>query len=298
MIFNDFCRIVEKKIIPEFYDDDFEMLKMAHLFEINSIFNSVNKKKFVTIDNADHFIFLPFTVTALYDAEYEYSNSEPLYIFYNEENCFGRDCKFGFVAVDKSVHENNSYMNIFRGTILNFRLVDEGKDKGASIGFDIGLGTFGTIMTGDDRFYDFTEDLKKPTDEFNEYMPVVTEAIGKAFHKIIKINTIDNIIIESKLRKPPKPRKGKLLRKHERPEYVVVKSKEVRRYMGLPEYFTDAKTGRKKPYPHPVKAHPRTLNRGTEYERITHIPAYHTGERESIKGNRKYRVLLDREDFK
>jgi hypothetical protein len=85
-------------------------------------------------------------------------------------------------------------------------------------------------------------------------------------------------------------RSGRVLRSHERPQYTLVTPHEARVKLGLAE-----PTGRH-PTPHARRKHYRKLSS----ERFTHkqgqvitVPACWVGPSEVVRGNKRYRVLLE-----
>lgn len=113
----------------------------------------------------------------------------------------------------------------------------------------------------------------------------------------------DNYILQSTPRSairpsPTPPRKGRLTRVYrstERPIYTVLKAKEIRERLGLPEPDLSSATGDSR-RPHRRRAHVRRLMS----ERFTHKHGQTTivrscwiGPHERVVGNRIYKVILD-----
>jgi len=91
----------------------------------------------------------------------------------------------------------------------------------------------------------------------------------------------------------PKQRKGKLLRKHERDIYTLLRPREIRQRMGLPEPVS---TDRKSPRPHERRRHIRVY-KSERYKKMRGkkqiIPATWVGPSESVHKGKRYKVMLD-----
>lgn len=301
MIFNDFCKITERKLLSQ-HKEDYKILNDAVLFEFETIFGEAPKIKKIKHDEIEDYIYLPFPVTAIYNSEicYDDDNFKPetLTIFINREQCQGFDCHWQFINVLYSpvkyyddIRFPESIL-IMRGTITKLEF-DVSKERSP---IDLNVSDLQTINMHNLTSHEL-DDVKPDDTEMRGYITEFAQSVTSIFTVIMQMNMLENLMVEKSSVKPPKKRKNKLLRKHERPEYVVIDRKEVRRYMGLPTEFKDGNK-RKSPIPHGRRAHYKHLFRGTDRYKKRWWPAIWIGDRESIKGNRKYRVILGDENIK
>lgn len=93
--------------------------------------------------------------------------------------------------------------------------------------------------------------------------------------------------------KAREPKKGRILRSHDRPHYVMLQPEAIRRLMGLTPPVDGAHGGRR---PHERRRHWRAL----KSERFTHkrgerilVEAHWVGTSETVVGKTRYRVRLD-----
>jgi len=122
-------------------------------------------------------------------------------------------------------------------------------------------------------------------------------SVKTCIEELVYINSPDRFILESSPLKIEKlkarsERTGRPLRSHEREKYVLLKPKEIRTRLGLTQPTTQ---GGK--MPHERRQHFRTL-RSDKYVhkkgQTIIIPATWVGPSEVTKGNRRYRVILDK----
>jgi len=125
----------------------------------------------------------------------------------------------------------------------------------------------------------------------------LTQNAWKAVEEIAYFNDPRNFILEESL--APKRQKKtkaakKLKRVHQRPTYTVLKPTQIRRRMRLPE----PEQGGAKRRPHERRAHPRTFSDDEKRWPKMHgktiiVKSSWIGPKESVVGNRRYRVLVD-----
>lgn len=117
---------------------------------------------------------------------------------------------------------------------------------------------------------------------------------SSAMTDMVKLNTPSNFILErSRIdtrRRNEKARKlGRIPRRHERPEYTILRPDEIRRRMRLPAI---SQGGPKRP--HERRCHPRTLRSPKfthkQWETIT-VKESWIGPKENVVGRTKYKVI-------
>ncbi len=133
-----------------------------------------------------------------------------------------------------------------------------------------------------------------------------------AIQELQYFNTPKNFILEISPKKEKK-RSKKLLRSHERPVYTILRPEEIRKKMGLSVKVGD----RNSPVPHERRRHERFLSdpvyskdengekliakvipyghrKGESYFKKVIVPATWIGSSETVKGNKRYKVLLNK----
>ncbi|MDO3380401.1 hypothetical protein [Geoalkalibacter halelectricus] len=102
-------------------------------------------------------------------------------------------------------------------------------------------------------------------------------------------------VLEKQPTKPRKPKKGRVLRSHDRPRYVLLEPGAIRKIMGIKQPVIPEQGGAKRA-PHERRRHWRTLRS----EKFTHkrgerilIDAHWVGPSEAVVGKTRYRVRLD-----
>ncbi len=115
-----------------------------------------------------------------------------------------------------------------------------------------------------------------------------------AVEELMVFNDPEHFILETTpIISPARRSSERILRSNERPRYTLLRPKEIRERMRLPE----PEKGKKKRRPHERRAHTRTLG-STFYKKkrgsVIVIPASWVGPSESAVGGKRYRVLLDR----
>jgi hypothetical protein len=137
---------------------------------------------------------------------------------------------------------------------------------------------------------------------FNEILKVVGFNLNLAYESILQhINNPENFVIEVtplhyERNKDKLERKSRILRIHERPLYTFLRAKRARQIMGLTDPLAH-KGHRGHPIPHERRRHLRTL-RSDYFTRkqgqTIVVEATWVGPSESVVGNKRYKVLLDR----
>jgi hypothetical protein len=118
-----------------------------------------------------------------------------------------------------------------------------------------------------------------------------------AILKVMQFNRPDRFVLEISPVTKKKPQKtgGKIARSDDRPKYTLLTPTEIRVKMGLPKPSTGTGTGTPK-IPHERRRHYRTYR--SDYFREAKgktiiIPATWVGPHEVIRGNKRYKVMLN-----
>lgn len=123
--------------------------------------------------------------------------------------------------------------------------------------------------------------------------------VATAFEELMYFNSPDRFILEETplgaLQKKGKgAARAKIPRSHDRPVYTILKPTEIRQKLNLPIERTGTHAS---PVPHDRRAHPRTL-RSEKFKnkkgQTIIIPATWVGVNEVTRGNKRYKILLDR----
>jgi len=115
-----------------------------------------------------------------------------------------------------------------------------------------------------------------------------------AFEEVMLFNDPEHFILETTpIGSPATRNRKRILRSTERPRYTLLKPKQIRQRMQLPE----PEEGRGRRRPHERRAHTRTLGSAFYKKKrgsVIVIPATWVGPSEHVVGGKRYRVLLDR----
>jgi hypothetical protein len=134
-----------------------------------------------------------------------------------------------------------------------------------------------------------------PRPEDKDIQLTLRQCITATYKTLVKLNTIDRFVLEVSPRKPSKKalKPGAIPKLRDRPEYLMLTPKEIRKYLGT--HLED--TGRVQSV-HERRGHIRTYPDDKERFPNAHgksiwIDAVWIGESEAIVGNKKYRVVLE-----
>jgi hypothetical protein len=113
---------------------------------------------------------------------------------------------------------------------------------------------------------------------------------------MLAMRSVDHFILEQAPLKSRVPKKGRLLRSHDRARYILLKPEAIRRKMGLQASADRGQRARGVRRPHERRRHWRTL----KSERFTRkrgerilVEAHWVGPAEAVVGKSRYRVRLD-----
>jgi hypothetical protein len=113
---------------------------------------------------------------------------------------------------------------------------------------------------------------------------------------IMRFNQPDRFVLEiTPLKRNPQKPGGKIARSNERPIHTLLTPTEIRVKMGLPKPSGGTGTGAPKA-PHERRRHFRTFRSDHFREakgKTIIIPATWVGPHEVVRGNKRYKVLLD-----
>ncbi len=322
MIFDKLVSIVENQMHEIKY-----IVEDAKIFEFPFIAHEVLKQDPEKYEEMADTFYLPFSITAIED------KASCVVLIDTEENQRGLWGRRNFIecmsldADDKAfnkemdnrvIAKSGSWMELHRTghVILSMGYIEKGEWVGGTDVQGIGNVDKCCIISKNNIV---TSDLEKDMLTRNENAEFVKEDINKALinvwsamEEIHYFNTPDRFILEIS---PTKRRKNnkKIPRSHERPFYTILKPFEIREKMGLPQIKSH-----NSPIPHERRRHERFLSnvrysidskgnkrvakiipygprKGEHYFKRVDVPAVWVGPTEKVKGNKFYKVLINKE---
>ena len=121
---------------------------------------------------------------------------------------------------------------------------------------------------------------------------MLSNCIIPAIHGLLEINTIDRFVLEIKDTKPRIYKDKYIPLIDQRPSYVILHPKEIRKYMKTEHEMTQERRG------HERRAHLRRypddpIKFPNAHGKIVKIPSIWVGSTEAVIGKKTYRVVLD-----
>ena len=288
MIFDKFAGIAERQL-HQFRKE----VNRARLFHFDGELGVMpeDNRKTDAVEFICKNLFLPFKDIAV-EAE-----DSCIFISDREKDAIGPDPIRDFIAV--ITFPDKDLVMVAKGHCHSFDYAD---------GHYSGISMIDEIWTGPPRGeLVFRHEIFNTQDKnyTDTVFAGVTSLVVRALEMLALMNTLERFVLEQKPAKdrPPKKAKGRILRSNERPTYTLVKPKEAREIMGIKEEAS-VPTGRKitERRAHYRKEHERRL-KSDRYSNAkgrvltipkTFIPAVWAGESESVVGNKRYKVILDR----
>lgn len=125
-----------------------------------------------------------------------------------------------------------------------------------------------------------------------ELRHTLTSCIIPAIHGLLEINTIDRFVLEIKDTKPRVYKDKYIPLIDQRPSYVILHPKEIRKYMKTEHEMTQERRG------HERRAHLRRypndpIKFPNAHGKVVKIPSVWVGSTEAVVGEKLYRVVLD-----
>lgn len=285
MLFNKFCKITERNLIPEISKDDFIMLTCARLFEFTDLAQNVLPK--YIDDDYDTNFFLPYPTTAIED------NASLVILMDTKLKQLGAMSPRFFVEVVTSHAPDSSFDRLLSSKAERDYMLAQPELISVVRGYLAGLeinGDHVRIHANVSHAHHFMGTKLLDIRTTDQMKQACMSNTATALQQIAYLNASNNFILESTPVKAPKKRKGRILRSTERPLFTLLKPNEIRTKLGLPA--SDPGTGSKK-RPHDRRAHLRTIHRGTPNERRVHVSSCWIGHSTAQIQGRHYRVVLD-----
>lgn len=289
MFFDKLAKLVEKKLPPLV-----DFVESAKLFVFDGVPHEVLPKELndEEVGLLKDVFFLPFRTTAVED------KAGVVIIRDEEKGQIGIGKKRSFLVFD--VLSRNT-LKAYRDDSKNTVDLPEGEEFYC---LTIG-GVDQVVVEGGKKFLlgGHIDRLYMSDGDDTKEVPgagVVKEAVDSflinsatALQEVFYFNNPGRFVVESSnARWLRGHNKGRVRRSHERPNYVLLKPKEIRSLMKLPEPVS----GRGSPAPHERRTHLRTLTSerfvNKRGQRIL-IPATWVGPSEMTVGSKHYKVLLN-----
>jgi hypothetical protein len=301
-MFDTLCRYVERYEPQEIR----EKLRETKLFVFEeSAEDTIKVSKLPTQD--DETFFLPFRCIAIEDPHrcvLLRDRTEHQRGFWLE-----RDFLFlGCITDEDNQIADNAYLMSSGSIKMDFDPELPHLEPPRETGAHFVLNSINTALirpSGDPDPQIITEQMYKDgkQSQFKNLLKVVGFNLNLAFEAIIQhINNPENFVVEVtplhyERNKEKLENKPRILRMHERPLYTYLKAKRARTIMGLTDPHHSPRGERNSPVPHERRRHLRTLRS----DFFTHkqgqtivVEATWVGPSESIVGNKRYKVLLDK----
>lgn len=297
MLFDKACGFCEK------YAQGFiPLLESAKVFDlpIEATVKKLRLTKEEISDQRDSF-FLPFrTVSIEGDILSKDLRREITCVIFRDEekNSLGFRQRREFVVFMKLVWGEGCNL-VVSGVIENVVLEEGTADEGFSMGvrFSTNKGFLGLPKDGceDDSepvFHAIKDDALAPGDD-KVLREIVHTVLCRAVGQILFVNLRTRTFIVEKSSTCVRHDGGKkILRSHERPRYVFLTPKEIRRIFG-----EDHQPGtHASPIPHERRRHYRVLRSEFYKEKrgkVIVVPAVWVGTKEKVVGSTRYKVMVD-----
>lgn len=312
MLFDKFARITENNLIPGLNEFNYQILEKLKLFKFEGISHEILPKE-IDDDYINENFFLPFDIVGIEDnaSLVILINSEPNQSDFKKKRYFIEVISskvslknFGVgpdpskYDIDLSKYSDNYFLRadvdeiicIAHG-VINY-IVPENKYFGADTNlYHVHYFQGTDTVHPDDSF--LREFCFSNTDMRN------ASAINAmtALQQIAFMNSDNFFILESRLKKQRKNKSKKntrILRSHERSNYIMLRPKEIRDRLNLP-LKQDPNQTRKSPHPHDRRAYRKTIHpNDPEKRRRIKVRATWVGPNIVETNKRIYKVLLDR----
>ena len=298
MIFDQFCGLVER-----------HFPNLRRYAESARIFHFPGKAHEIlphTMENADYFLenfFLPFRTVAIEDP------ASMIILFDPEPEARGLGIKRMFIECTPIGQAGGNFYD-------SDRLDNEVQDGYRELAKQYGelwhvtkgwLSFLGykenTWRIGGHVDYVALVSMKSLINEYtkglDELDASILRNISTAFEELMYFNSPDRFILEETplgalQKRGTGAARAKIPRSHDRPVYTILEPTEIRQKLNLPIERTGTHAS---PVPHDRRAHPRTL-RSEKFKnkkgQTIIIPATWVGVSEVTRGNKRYKILLDR----
>jgi hypothetical protein len=268
----------QKAIVPVYdehnhYTEDGKFLPDS---KVPDQYYHTNEQRSLCMSKAKDRVLLPFPHTTVVLDNLVVSLNQPL----------------GFSNIDWIMYQNMKHRQnesvVYHGTLLLDVVNDDEVD------IDIQFGNFFVDING--RLLDKTKyRMDEEALHSQQMKDMASGMLVETFLALAEINTVDRFVLEISPRKK-KVKKGKpgyIPKVHERPEYILLKPKEIRKYLNTSHEMTNGKKA-----VHERRGHPRTYPDDKERFPNVHgktiwIDAVWCGTSEVVIKDKKYKVILD-----
>jgi hypothetical protein len=313
MLFDRLCGIVERL----FTDNTIimKLLKDAKIFTFDHDYEFFSRRDYDHEFQCVHF-FLPFRtvavedpmgMTLLHDPEPKMQGIELLRTFLNFFHPFTRDERLkpsyynqSYVRTIKNVY-NVDYEELYTLQLGQFaRRYVQGSEVDYQL---VGRLHQNVVCTKNRIIQDNRYDVGATDGDYMARLEQAFHDVDVTFEQIIRLNMPDRFVVEiSPTKQKQRQTEIKFIRSIERPQYVLKTPTEIRKMFGLGQSQSPPPPrpqipGHRFPLePHPRRRHYRTLKsdfwKNKKGETIV-VEATWVGPSEVVRGNKKYRVLLD-----
>lgn len=301
MFFDNLCKVAERHRMDELLP----FLRDAKLFHIPIRAHEVLAKEYSReeVESMRGQFFLPFRVCAVEDT------ASCIVLIDEEEDQVGFAAPRRFVEflplTDQNVTEFRESSRMERDPFMQWAQA-QGNVVTVNFGFveDVQPAETGYIMAGT-LFWTVTLQgdrvlMSMTGKQLEKQIPGATrpalENVVTAFEEVLYFNSPDRFVLETTPKKVweyngKMKTKQRVARSHQRPLYTVLKPREIREAMRLPE--PEVKSGKR---PHERRAHWRTYRSDrytTSKGRTVRIKSTWIGPKESVVAGKRYKVLVD-----
>lgn len=254
-----------------------EMVREARIFEVGlETYNGEDKMDLVDVNPVT--LSLPFPITAVVSPQMAFIFKAPTGVSRSGKYIFFTD--IGESADSAIMVVTGQYTMTYPDITMNIQGLISGNRHNPNVVMSPSSG-----ITFEPRAVKQREEYVAETARLTRTMLINT------FHAIACINTLDRFILEVA---PAKLKATKKIpREHQRPKYIILTPKEIRKYLNTSHEVTGRvqsghdRRGHTRTYPDDPARYPNA------HGKTVWIDAMWVGTTEKVVGNKKYKVILD-----